>query len=118
MDHKGRLRRLQQELSRHRLDSFLVTHAPNIRYLCGFTGSAGVLLVNERGSVLFTDGRYISQAREEVDGPKVAIGRKAPLLPAASWVVTRAKQLARAVGVLGFGADAMAGLARKRCADG
>ena len=117
MDHKGRLRRLQQELSRHRLDSFLVTHAPNIRYLCGFTGSAGVLLVNERGSVLFTDGRYISQAREEVDGPKVAIGRKAPLLAAASWLVTRRKKLARAAGVLGFEAEHMTVLARKQLAD-
>src|SRR5437588_1561429 len=117
MDHKGRLRRLQQELSRHRLDSFLVTHAPNIRYLCGFTGSAGVLLVNERGSVFFTDGRYISQAREEVDGPKLAIGRKAPLLAAASWLVTRRKKLARAAGVLGFEAEHMTVLARKQLAD-
>src|SRR5437879_13246658 len=113
MDHKGRLRRLQQELSRHRLDSFLVTHAPNIRYLCGFTGSAGVLLVNERGSVFFTDGRYISQAREEVDGPKLAIGRKAPLLAAASRLVTRRKELAAAAGAVGFGADRMTGFGPK-----
>src|SRR5207245_10230245 len=117
MDHKGRLRRLQQELSQHRLDSFLVTHAPNIRYLCGFTGSAGVLLVNERGSVLFTDGRYISQAREEVDGRKVAIGRKAPLLAAASWLVTRRKKLARAAGVAGFAADERTAVDATRSAD-
>src|SRR5207245_11395311 len=105
MDHKGRLRRLQQELSQHRLDSFLVTHAPNIRYLCGFTGSAGGLLVNERGSVLFTDGRYISQAREEADGRKVAIGRTAPLLAAASWLVTRRTKLGRAAGGLATWAE-------------
>jgi Xaa-Pro aminopeptidase len=42
----------------------LVSHLPNIRYLCGFTGSAGFLLVTETGSVFFTDVRYDTQSRE------------------------------------------------------
>jgi Xaa-Pro aminopeptidase len=33
------------------IDALLVSHLPNIRYLCGFTGSAGLLLVEETGSV-------------------------------------------------------------------
>src|SRR5207302_9954485 len=107
MDHKGRLRRLQQELSRHRLDFFLVTHAPDIRYLCGFTGSAGVLLVNERGSVFFTDGRYTSQAREEIHGAKVIIAGKTPLLAAAQWLNSSRKKAARGAGVMGFEAEHM-----------
>ena len=89
MDHLGRLQRLQEQLSHARLDSLLVTHLPNIRYLCGFTGSAGALLLTDRDRVFFTDGRYTSQAREEVKGAKVKVGRKAPLLSAAEWLTVR-----------------------------
>src|SRR5208282_2410215 len=67
MDHAGRLSRLRAGLEENDLDSLLVTHLPNIRYLCGFTGSAAALLVAARGSVLFTDGRYRTQAKEEVE---------------------------------------------------
>jgi Xaa-Pro aminopeptidase len=83
MDHSGRLRRLQAALPENKLDLLLVTHFPNVRYLCGFTGSAGALLVSERGATFFTDGRYIAQAREEVSGARIVIARKAPFLAAA-----------------------------------
>lgn len=86
MDHSGRLRRLQTALPDHKLDWLLVTHLPNIRYLCGFTGSAGALLVGERGATFFTDGRYIAQAREEVCGARIVIARKAPALAAAEFL--------------------------------
>jgi Xaa-Pro aminopeptidase len=43
----------------------------NIRYLCGFTGSNGVLLVTSKDAFLLTDGRYINQAHEQVHGAKV-----------------------------------------------
>ena len=62
----------------------LISHLPNIRYLCGFTGSAGFLLVEETGSVFFTDVRYDTQAHEEVKGAKVVIARKAVLSALAS----------------------------------
>ena len=83
MNHKGRIRRLQGALAAHRLDSFLVTHAPNVRYLCGFTGSAGALLISSRKATFFTDGRYIAQAKEEVQGARVVIAQKPPLAAAA-----------------------------------
>ena len=83
MDHSGRLRRLQAVLPEHKLDWFLVTHLPNIRYLSGFTGSAGILLINDHSATLFTDGRYRTQAREEVSSAKIVIARKSPLLAAA-----------------------------------
>ena len=54
------------------LDGLLVTHLPNIRYLTGFTGSSGTLLVDHRLEVLFTDFRYETQAAEEV-GDRVSI---------------------------------------------
>ena len=68
-----------------RLDALLVTHRPNIRYLCGFTGSAGVLSLGQGRPALFTDGRYTAQAREEVTGARVVIAKGSPLLAAAQF---------------------------------
>ncbi len=48
------------------VESLLVSHLPNIRYLTGFTGSAGVLLLDPDGAALFTDFRYATQAPAEV----------------------------------------------------
>ena len=53
------------------LSGLLVTHLPDVRYLCGFTGSSAALAVTRRGARLFTDGRYQTQAADEV---KVAQG--------------------------------------------
>jgi len=86
MDHLGRLRRLRKTLAQQRLDSLLITHLPNIRYLCGFTGSTGVLLVAENHAVLFTDGRYTAQARAEVKGSRVGIACKPALVAATEWL--------------------------------
>jgi Xaa-Pro aminopeptidase len=100
MDQAGRLRRLLSELEKNRLDSLLVTHLPNVRYLCGFTGSAAALLVANRGCILFTDGRYRTQAQEElananVRDVRIVIARQSPLLAAAEWLVARAAKSAR-----------------------
>ena len=43
----------------------------NIRYLTGFTGSAGLLLVARDGSLLVTDGRYRDQAAEQLEAAGV-----------------------------------------------
>ena len=58
----------------------LVTDLINVRYLSGFSGSNGALLVfgddsNDRGSVLATDGRYRTQAAEQAPDLEVAIER-------------------------------------------
>src|ERR1700693_2885495 len=86
MDHKGRQRRLQESLHPNRLDALLVTHLPNVRYLCGFTGSAGALLVSEKNRVLFTDGRYSTQAQTEAQGCKIVVSKKGPLVACAEWL--------------------------------
>jgi Xaa-Pro aminopeptidase len=91
-----RLQTLAGSLPELRVDYLLVSHLPNVRYLCGFTGSAGALLVGGPQAVFFTDGRYIEQAREEVRGARVAIVAKSPLIAAAEWL--KAKR-GRAVGV-------------------
>lgn len=53
----------------------LVSYLPNIHYLCGFSGSAALLLVESSRSTLFTDSRYTFQAREEVTDARVEIAR-------------------------------------------
>src|SRR5438552_11786055 len=86
MDYKGRQRSLQESLDRNRLDALLVTHLPHVRYLCGFTGSAGALLVSGKKNVFFTDGRYRTQARAEVQGCTVVISKKGPLVACSDWL--------------------------------
>ncbi len=53
-------------LAARKLDALLVAFGPNLRYLSGFTGSNGALLVLAGRSILFTDPRYTIQARQEV----------------------------------------------------
>jgi Xaa-Pro aminopeptidase len=95
MDHKGRLQKVQSVLDRNSVDALLVTHLPNIRYLCGFTGTSGVLAIAETRSVFFTDGRYSQQARAEVQAARVVIARKPPLAAAADWLLENKGRLGR-----------------------
>ncbi len=109
-----RQKKLRGQLASAGLDALLVSHLPNIRYLCGFTGSAGLLLVGEAGSVFFTDVRYDTQAREEVKGAKVIIARKAVLSALGKWIEGRSK---RTKGwTVGIEAEHMTVAERKRLA--
>ncbi|MBL8173979.1 MAG: aminopeptidase P family N-terminal domain-containing protein, partial [Bryobacterales bacterium] len=45
MEHSSRRERLQARFAEWKVDSLLITALPNVRYLCGFTGSNGALLV-------------------------------------------------------------------------
>jgi Xaa-Pro aminopeptidase len=105
MDYKGRLKRLQQTLSLQKLDGLLISHLPNIHYLCGFTGSSAILLITQRKPVFFTDGRYTTQARDEVIGARIVISRKAVLAAAGEWLGAHRKQLGK--GRIGIEAEHM-----------
>jgi len=83
-------------LAKVRTDALLVTHLPNIRYLCGFTGSAAALLLSEKHSIFFTDGRYTTQARQEVHGATVIVKRKSPVMAAAEWIKSNQMKLNQA----------------------
>ena len=79
--------RLAPALAEHKLDCLMVSSLVNIRYLAGFTGSNGLLLVTGDRAVLFTDPRYRTQAQEEVSCPvRVAKGQ---LLSAVTGLVKR-----------------------------
>src|SRR5215467_979387 len=94
MDFHARQRKLRDHLATTRFDGLLVSHLPNIQYLCGFTGSAGFLLVEESGSVFFTDVRYDTQAHEQVKTAKVVIARKA-VLPAIAELLSKRRKRSR-----------------------
>jgi Xaa-Pro aminopeptidase len=89
MEFLSRQKKLREHLAATRLDALLISHLPNIRYLCGFTGSAGLLLAEEAGSVFFTDVRYDTQAHDEVKGAKVVIARHAVLTALGEWLARR-----------------------------
>ena len=90
MNHKGRIKHLRTWLAAHKADALLLTHPPDVRYLCGFSGSHALLLVLPRATILLTDGRYQDQSREQTEGSgvRVVIGRQ--LLQKACALLLRA----------------------------
>jgi Xaa-Pro aminopeptidase len=107
MDHRTRQQRLQNSLSPHRLDTLLVTHPPNLRYLCGFTGSSGALLLTATKRVFITDGRYTEQARVEVRSAQIVIARQGLLPAAAAWLSAHQKKGRRAPSKIGIEGEHM-----------
>jgi len=92
MNFSARQAKLREHLATTRFDALLISHLPNIRYLCGFTGSAGFLLVEATGSVFFTDVRYDTQARGEVKAAKVVIAPKSVLHAVGKFSSARRKR--------------------------
>jgi len=60
-----RLRKLRQALTEQNLDALLVSQPENRRYLSGFTGSTGLLLISAERAILATDFRYYEQVERE-----------------------------------------------------
>jgi Xaa-Pro aminopeptidase len=80
LDVPKRMPRLRERLGSKELDGLLVSELTNVRYLTGFTGSAALLLVTPDAALLVTDGRYRTQAAEELDsagveGVELFVGR-------------------------------------------
>ncbi len=99
MNHKRRINELQHRLEKLRVEYLLVTHMPNVRYLSGFTGSSGALLVGPETAVLFTDGRYTLQAKQEAKHTRLRIARGNAAAAALASLKGRRKP------VVGFEAD-------------
>lgn len=60
-----RVQRLRAKLAEHELPAILLTAPTSRRYLSGFTGSAGALLISAEAAFLLTDGRYTVRAAAE-----------------------------------------------------
>ncbi|QWR78504.1 M24 family metallopeptidase [Candidatus Magnetomonas plexicatena] len=69
-DRIGRLRELLKERA---VGALLVINLANIRYLTGFSGSSGFLLISKHGDFFFTDFRYKEQTQTEVSGAEIVI---------------------------------------------
>lgn len=85
-----RLVNLRAALSERGLDGAVLTRRANVRYLAGFTGSNGALVVPTDGDPwLVTDGRYVDQAAAESPGFCVQSTRQ--LMPAIAGLLTGAR---------------------------
>lgn len=91
MNFRARQKKLRDRLLSARSDALLISHLPNIRYLCGFTGSSGLLLVEPNRSTFFSDFRYDTQARDEVQHAKILITRKSSMQALADFLRRRGK---------------------------
>src|SRR5436190_11492048 len=93
-----RIQALRRELKARKLDGFLVPHsdehqdeflppsAERLRWLTGFTGSAGTAIVLEDCAALFVDGRYSLQARAQADASLFEV-LQIPEAKASKWLV-------------------------------
>lgn len=73
MDHEGRVTRLRGKLEEAGVDALLVTNLVNVRYLTGFSGSNGAVLVRPGDAIFFSDPRYRARAADLVQGAEVVI---------------------------------------------
>ena len=68
----------------------LVTFGPDVRWLTGFTGSSGVVVLRGGRAALCTDGRYTTQARAEAPDVRVLVKEKRSALSlAVAWLLAR-----------------------------
>jgi Xaa-Pro aminopeptidase len=71
-----------------KIDALLIAAPPNVRYLSGFTGDNGLLLITPDSQTLFTDPRFTIQAAEECTCPVVTV-TKTPLDQAALQTIRK-----------------------------
>jgi Xaa-Pro aminopeptidase len=80
-------------LTKAGLSGLLVTHLPDLRYISGFTGSSAALAITRRTARLFTDGRYTTQAGEEIAAANVRIEfqivASSPTVAAIEWLAAQ-----------------------------
>jgi Xaa-Pro aminopeptidase len=103
---RGRAEALRAELRRRGLDGFLVPRADEhqneyvppaaerLRWLTGFSGSAGLAIVLLDRAAVFVDGRYMLQAPEQVDARVFEI-RHVVEEPPAAWIEAHLKRGAK-----------------------
>jgi Xaa-Pro aminopeptidase len=86
MREKERRKHAMQAAVEIGAEALLVTHAPDVRYLSGFTGSSGAVALVGGRAALFTDGRYTTQAKAEAEGLRLMIDKRSPGVQAVEWL--------------------------------
>jgi Xaa-Pro aminopeptidase len=94
MSDGDRLRAVRAAMEQENVSALLVTHLPDVRWGCGFSGSNAALVLTAKQCVLLTDGRYTVQAKQEAPGARVVIAKKSALKEACALLETVAKQAA------------------------
>jgi Xaa-Pro aminopeptidase len=73
MDHETRLVRLQSILADTGLEALFITDLTNVRYLTGFSGTNGQVLITGDSATFLSDGRYRARAASLVKGAGIVI---------------------------------------------
>ncbi len=88
-----RIKKLQNTLKKENLDLLLVTFLPNVRYLSGYTGTNGLILISPNGSLFLTDFRYKEQVKKQVKYLKVVIAERDLIQSLATLSLLKPKRL-------------------------
>lgn len=72
----SRIAKIKEMLEELNLDAFYITHIPNIRYITGFSGSSGYVIVTKDTDYFLTDFRYKEQSAEQVKGFEIRVNYK------------------------------------------
>ncbi|MEM9944133.1 MAG: Xaa-Pro peptidase family protein [Planctomycetota bacterium] len=97
-----RVRKLRNRLKGIGVEAVLITNQKNVRYLCGFSGSSGYLIVSKSELILLSDTRYEEQIASECPQVKVDIR------DTRSTLVESAKRVAKAMKLSSIGFEAQA----------
>jgi Xaa-Pro aminopeptidase len=74
--YQERISRFRHGLKEGERRAFLVTKPQNLQYLAGFRGDSTWLLVTGSEKLLFTDSRYLEQAREQCSGWQALVNKE------------------------------------------
>lgn len=69
-----RVEKLKGLLSAREVDGVMITKAENRRYITGFTGSSGIVIISGERQILVTDFRYLEQAAAQAQGFEIFDG--------------------------------------------
>lgn len=73
---ESRINKLRAMFEQLGVDAFLSNRLSNIRYLCGYSGSSGLLFITKDNAFFLTDFRYQEQVKREVTGAESIIIKK------------------------------------------
>ncbi|AIF66772.1 M24 family metallopeptidase [Terribacillus saccharophilus] len=89
-----KIEKLRALMEKKNLDAFIVTSAQNRRYISGFTGSAGLLIITKSKQLFITDFRYIEQATEQAPDFEIIEHKQSIIQEAAAQLLKEGAQQA------------------------
>ena len=104
-----RRNKIRRVIAKQKLDALLITNPLNLRYLTGFTGGSGSLLIHSDGETILSDPRFTIQIEEECPGIAAVIRPRSE-----STSKTLAKLLGNPPGKLGIEAETVTIAQRER----